>query len=57
LQAGFDQVANAGDGDHKVFSKEISGKKVVDKLYHKVMFLKLFIMSISLKRPLDVALT
>jgi truncated hemoglobin YjbI len=35
-RAGFDQVANAGDGDHKVFSKEISGKKVVDKLYHKL---------------------
>jgi len=26
-----------GEGEHKVFSKEVSGKKVVDLLFHKLL--------------------
>lgn len=36
--ASIDRSAiSIGEGDHKTFSKEISGKKVVDLLFHKLL--------------------
>ena len=37
MQAGFDRASEGtGDEPHKTFSKEVSGKKVIDNLFHKV---------------------
>lgn len=37
VQAGFARASmEIGDAPHKTFCKEVSGKKVVDVLFHKV---------------------